>query len=100
MKEEPRMDAERNLEGRVIAVAGVGGGLGPAVATRLAEAGAIIAGANRGQADVDAGGGGGVDFAGEAPVAGWRDALVEPFGPVDGLVRLVGGWRGGQPLHE
>ena len=30
----------------------------------------------------------------------WRDGLVERFGRVDGLVHLVGGWRGGQPLHE
>ena len=97
---------------RVIAIAGVGGGLGPAVAARLAEAGAIVAGANRG-----AGGGrrGSAPSSGSIPSAGtgarstsptrtrsagWRDALVERFGRVDGLVHLVGGWRGGQPLHE
>src|SRR6202000_564633 len=33
-------------------------------------------------------------------VARWRDALVERFGHAAGLVPLVGGWRGGQPLHE
>lgn len=101
----------QNLTDRVIAIAGVGGGLGPAVAARLAEAGAIVAGANRGQADVDAVGAGlgldperwdghAVDLTDEDAVAGWRDALVERFGRVDGLVHLVGGWRGGQPLHE
>ena len=101
----------QNLTDRVIAIAGVGGGLGPAVAARLAEAGAIVAGANRGQADVDAVGaelgldperwdGHAVDLTDEDAVAGWRDALVERFGRVDGLVHLVGGWRGGQPLHE
>jgi NAD(P)-dependent dehydrogenase (short-subunit alcohol dehydrogenase family) len=111
MKEDARMDGERNLEGRVVAIAGVGGGLGPSVAARLAEAGAIVAGANRGQADVDAVGeklglsadrwdGRAVDLTDEDAVAGWRDALVERFGHVDGLVHLVGGWRGGQPLHE
>ncbi|HEY2479544.1 MAG TPA: SDR family NAD(P)-dependent oxidoreductase [Solirubrobacterales bacterium] len=105
------MDGERGLEGRVIAIAGVGGGLGPSVAARLAEAGAIVAGANRGQAEVDALGqelgldaerwdGRGVDLTDEDAVAGWRDGLVERFGRVDGLVHLVGGWRGGQPLHE
>ena len=105
------MDDGRSLEGRVIAIAGVGGGLGPTVAARLAEAGAIVAGANRGQAEVDAVGtqlglpadrwdGSAVDLTDEDAVAGWRDALVGRFGRVDGLVHLVGGWRGGQPLHE
>jgi NAD(P)-dependent dehydrogenase (short-subunit alcohol dehydrogenase family) len=98
------------LEGRVIAVAGVGGGLGPSVAVRLGAAGAIVAGANRGQEEVDALGerlglgerwdGRAVDLTDEDAVAGWRDGLVERFGRVDGLVHLVGGWRGGQPLHE
>jgi NAD(P)-dependent dehydrogenase (short-subunit alcohol dehydrogenase family) len=111
MKEDAGMDAERNLEGRVVAIAGVGGGLGPSVAPRLSAAGAIVAGANRGQAEVDAVGeklglsaerwdGRAVDLTDEDAVAGWRDALVERFGHVDGLVHLVGGWRGGQPLHE
>jgi len=36
----------------------------------------------------------------EDAVGAWRDALVERFGRVDGLAHLVGGWRGGQPLHE
>jgi NAD(P)-dependent dehydrogenase (short-subunit alcohol dehydrogenase family) len=105
------VDEEHSLEGRVVAIAGVGGGLGPSVAARLAEAGAIVAGANRGQADVDAVGeelgladdrwdGRAVDLTDEDAVAGWRDALVERFGHVDGLVHLVGGWRGGQPLQE
>jgi NAD(P)-dependent dehydrogenase (short-subunit alcohol dehydrogenase family) len=111
MKEDARMDDGRTLEDRVIAIAGVGGGLGPAVAARLADAGAIVAGANRGQAEVDAVGeelglsperweGHAVDLTDEDAVAGWREALVERFGHVDGMVHLVGGWRGGQPLHE
>jgi NAD(P)-dependent dehydrogenase (short-subunit alcohol dehydrogenase family) len=106
-----QMGNAQSLDGRVIAIAGVGGGLGPSVAARLAEAGAIVAGANRGQADVDAVGealglaadrwdGRAVDLTDEDAVAGWRDGLVARFGHVDGLVHLVGGWRGGQPLHE
>ncbi len=105
------MDEGRNLEGRVIAIAGVGGGLGPAVAARLSAAGAIVAGANRSRESVDAVGeelglpaegwdGRAVDLTDEGAVVGWRDALVERFGHVDGLVHLVGGWRGGQPLHQ
>jgi NAD(P)-dependent dehydrogenase (short-subunit alcohol dehydrogenase family) len=104
------MDEHRNLDGRVIAIAGVGGGLGPSVARRLGDAGAIVAGANRGQEELDALGaelglgerwdGRAVDLTDEDAVAAWRDALVARFGRVDGLVHLVGGWRGGQPLHE
>lgn len=104
------MAEERSLEGRVVAIAGVGGGLGPSVAARLADCGAIVGGANRGQAEVDAVGeelglpadrwdGRAVDLTDEDAVGAWRDGLVERFGRV-GLVHLVGGWRGGQPLHE
>lgn len=100
----------QNLDGRVIAIAGVGGGLGPVVAKRFGDAGAIVAGANRGQEEVDALGaelglgerwdGRALDLTDEDAVGAWRDGLVERFGRVDGLVHLVGGWRGGQPLHE
>ncbi|MGE5527232.1 MAG: SDR family NAD(P)-dependent oxidoreductase, partial [Methanosarcina sp.] len=41
-----------------------------------------------------------VDLLDEEATRAWCDALVERFGRVDGLVHLVGGWRGGQPLHE
>jgi NAD(P)-dependent dehydrogenase (short-subunit alcohol dehydrogenase family) len=104
------MDELRSLDGRVIAIAGVGGGLGPSVAARLGSAGAIVAGANRGQEEVDALGaelglgerwdGHALDLTDEDAVVAWRHGLVERFGRVDGLVHLVGGWRGGQPLHE
>jgi len=110
MREDARMTDAQSLAGRVIAIAGVGGGLGPAVAERLGAAGAIVAGANRGQDELDALGaelglgerwdGHAVDLTDEDAVAAWRDGLVERFGRVDGLVHLVGGWRGGQPLHE
>jgi NAD(P)-dependent dehydrogenase (short-subunit alcohol dehydrogenase family) len=100
-----------HLDGRVIAIAGVGGGLGPLVARELAGAGAKVAGTDRDQGLLDsfAGENGipaerwdgrAVDLLDEAAVGGWCEALVERFGRVDGLVHLVGGWRGGQPLHE
>jgi NAD(P)-dependent dehydrogenase (short-subunit alcohol dehydrogenase family) len=108
--EDARMDDGQNLDGRVIAIAGVGGGLGPAVAGRLGDGGAIVAGANRGQEEVDALGaelglgerwdGRAVDLTDEDAVGAWRDGVVERHGRVDGLVHLVGGWRGGRPLHE
>jgi NAD(P)-dependent dehydrogenase (short-subunit alcohol dehydrogenase family) len=98
------------LDGRVIAIAGVGGGLGPLVAARLAAAGATVAGTDRNPevlesiaADLDIGerwDGRAVDLLDEEAARGWCEGLVERFGRVDGLVHLVGGWRGGEPLHE
>jgi NAD(P)-dependent dehydrogenase (short-subunit alcohol dehydrogenase family) len=99
------------LEDRVIAIAGVGGGLGPVVAERLAAAGATVAGTDRSQETLDSlsadlglpperWDGRTVDLLDEEATRAWCVVLVERFGRVDGLVHLVGGWRGGQPLHE
>jgi NAD(P)-dependent dehydrogenase (short-subunit alcohol dehydrogenase family) len=100
----------RNLEGRVLAIAGVGGGLGPVVAERLAAAGATVAGTDRhpdtlerigaGLPDGERWDGRVVDLLDEEATREWCAALVERFGRVDGLLHLVGGWRGGAPLHE
>lgn len=99
------------LEGRVFAIAGIGGGLGPVVAERLAAAGAVLAGADRTQERVEEVGGAlglpaerwdgrAVDLLDGGETRAWCEALAERFGGVDGLLHLVGGWRGGQPLHE
>ncbi|HEX6781195.1 MAG TPA: SDR family NAD(P)-dependent oxidoreductase [Solirubrobacterales bacterium] len=96
---------------QVIAIAGVTGGLGPVVAERLAAAGATVAGAGRDQGALDSlaadlglrperWDGRAVDLLDEDAARAWCAALVERFGRVDGLVHLVGGWRGGQPLQE
>jgi NAD(P)-dependent dehydrogenase (short-subunit alcohol dehydrogenase family) len=100
-----------SLDDRVIAIAGVGGGLGPVVAARLADAGAIVAGTDRDQGALDAlaselaiaedrWDGRAVDLLDESAARSWCAGLVERFGRVDGLIHLVGGWRGGEPLHE
>jgi NAD(P)-dependent dehydrogenase (short-subunit alcohol dehydrogenase family) len=100
-----------SLDGRVFAIAGVGGGLGPVVASRLAEAGAIVAGTDRDQGaldslsaelgiDADRWDGRAADLLDEDAARAWCAAIAERFGRVDGLLHLVGGWRGGQPLHE
>jgi NAD(P)-dependent dehydrogenase (short-subunit alcohol dehydrogenase family) len=100
-----------SLADRVVAIAGVGGGLGPLVAGRLAAAGATVAGTDRNQDLLDSlpaelgisaehWDGRAVDLLDEDAARQWCAALVERFGRVDGLVHLVGGWRGGQPLHE
>jgi NAD(P)-dependent dehydrogenase (short-subunit alcohol dehydrogenase family) len=100
-----------DLDGRVVAIAGVAGGLGPVVAERLAAEGARIAAADRSQERLDevasslgiseeAWDGRAVDLLDEAATRLWCEALLARFGRVDALVHLVGGWRGGQPLHE
>jgi NAD(P)-dependent dehydrogenase (short-subunit alcohol dehydrogenase family) len=97
------------LDGRVVAIAGIAGGLGPVVAGRLAEAGASLAGADVSQERVDAVGetlglpserwdGRAVDLLDEDATRAWCAALLERFGRVDALLHLVGGWRGGEPL--
>jgi NAD(P)-dependent dehydrogenase (short-subunit alcohol dehydrogenase family) len=98
------------LADRVIAIAGVGGGLGPLVAAGFAEAGATVAGTDRSPETLESIGaelgigerwdGHPGDLLDEDAVRAWCAGLVERFGRVDGLVHLVGGWRGGEPLHE
>jgi NAD(P)-dependent dehydrogenase (short-subunit alcohol dehydrogenase family) len=99
------------LEGRVIAIAGAGGGLGPVVAKRLADAGASLALADRSQEIAD-----GVakdlglpadridpravDLLDESQANDWASSTQEKFGRVDGLMHLVGGYRGGDPIHS
>jgi len=97
------------LEGRVIAIAGVSGGLGPVVAGALAAEGATIAGADVSPEKADEVGsqlglsperwdGRAVDLLDEEAAREWCAALRERFGRVDALLHLVGGWRGGEPL--
>jgi NAD(P)-dependent dehydrogenase (short-subunit alcohol dehydrogenase family) len=99
------------LAGRVIAIAGASGGLGPSVAQRLAAGGATIAGVDRSQEHLDAlradldlpddrFDGQVVDLLDEHAARDWAAQLGGRFGGVDALLHLVGGWRGGQPLHE
>ena len=99
------------LAGRTYAIAGAGGGLGPSVARVLAAAGASLALADRGReqldpvvaelgldpARVDARA---VDLLDEEATRAWARALRDRFGAVDGVLHLVGGWRGGTPLAE
>jgi len=100
-----------DLSGRVVAIAGVAGGLGPSVAERLAAAGATIAATDVRQEAIDGVGeslglpaerwdGRAVDLLDEEASRAWCAALDERFDQVDALVHLVGGWRGGQPLQE
>ena len=100
-----------DLDGRVIAIAGAGGGLGPIVAQRLADAGASLALADRQQEIADAVAQDlglpedrvlplGVDLLNESQTNDWAASTQEKFGRVDGLLHLVGGYRGGDPIHS
>jgi NAD(P)-dependent dehydrogenase (short-subunit alcohol dehydrogenase family) len=97
------------LDGRVIAIAGAAGGLGPTVARRLADDGATIAATDVHQERLDQLGsdlglpedrfdGRVVDLLSEEATGEWASALAERFGRVDGLLHLVGGWKGGEPI--
>ncbi|WP_328723967.1 SDR family NAD(P)-dependent oxidoreductase [Streptomyces sp. NBC_00247] len=101
------------LEGAVIAVAGAAGPAGRATLLRLAEAGATVVGADahpeRLAEAVDAaryahGGasvtGETVDLLDPAAAREWADKTETEFGRIDGLVHLVGGWRGSANFAE
>jgi NAD(P)-dependent dehydrogenase (short-subunit alcohol dehydrogenase family) len=99
------------LEGRVVAVAGATGGLGPSVVQALAAAGASLGLVDRDQGKLDAVVAGCgvpadrvdarvVDLLDEEQARGWAADLGARFGRVDGVAHLVGGWRGGTPLEE
>ncbi|MGW7104663.1 SDR family oxidoreductase [Streptomyces xanthophaeus] len=95
------------LQGAVVAVAGAGGPAGRATLLRLAEAGAVVVASDADPARlaeaVDAaryahGGatitGDTVDLLDLAATKAWAEQTEKEFGHVDGLVHLVGGWRG------
>lgn len=99
------------LSDAVVAVAGAGGGAGPALARRLADAGALVAVADadlsraqRVADDVVAAGGRAeaetVDLLDADATTAWASDLTSRHGRVDGLIHLVGGWRGGTPLAQ
>ena len=98
-----------DLDGRVIAIAGAGGGLGPVVARRLADAGASLALADRTQESAnslaqdlglpaDRLDPRAVDLLDESAANAWAAAVENRLGRVDGLLHLVGGYRGGDPI--
>ncbi|MEE1755348.1 SDR family NAD(P)-dependent oxidoreductase [Streptomyces sp. SP18CS02] len=101
------------LDGAVIAVAGAAGPAGRAALLRLAEAGATVVAADADAARlaeaVDAaryahGGatvtGDTVDLLNLDHTREWADKTEKEFGRVDGLVHLVGGWRGSASFAE
>ncbi|CAM5346492.1 oxidoreductase [Streptomyces avidinii] len=101
------------LSGAVVAVAGAGGPAGRAVLARLAEAGAVVVASDADPARlaeaVDAaryahGGatvtGDTVDLLDLAATKAWAERTEKDFGRLDGIVHLVGGWRGSTSFTE
>ncbi|WP_415953031.1 SDR family NAD(P)-dependent oxidoreductase [Streptomyces sp. KLOTTS4A1] len=101
------------LSGAVIAVAGAAGPAGRATLLRLAEAGAVVVAADADAARlaeaVDAaryahGGatvtGDTVDLLDLDATKEWAARTEKEFGRIDGLVHLVGGWRGSASFME
>src|ERR671919_1158906 len=95
-----------SLEGRVIAIAGAGGNLGPTVVRRLAPTGAKLALGGRHKQPLDelAAASGveadaaEVDLLDPSSASEWANGIAERLDRVDALVHLVGGWRGGQQI--
>lgn len=99
----------RALAGRTIAIAGANGSLGPYVARAVAAAGATVAltgrdlpaleilaaelGVPAERVDCQV-----VDLLDETATRRWAASVRSRFGGVDGLLHLVGGWRGGTTL--
>jgi NAD(P)-dependent dehydrogenase (short-subunit alcohol dehydrogenase family) len=96
------------LEGRVLAVAGGAGNLGPTVVRRLADAGALLSVAGRDadpletlRADIgESVEPAVVDLLDATGAREWAEGVAGRHGRVDGLVHLVGGWRGGTPIED
>ncbi|MET9853788.1 SDR family oxidoreductase [Streptomyces sp. NPDC006450] len=101
------------LNGAVVAVAGAGGPAGRATLLRLAEAGAVVVASDADPARlaeaVDAaryahGGatitGDTVDLLDLEASKAWAEQIEKEFGRIDGLVHLVGGWRGSKTFTD
>jgi NAD(P)-dependent dehydrogenase (short-subunit alcohol dehydrogenase family) len=95
----------------VFAIAGAGGGLGPHVAARLAAEGASLALTDVARESLDRVVEGlvlepdrvdarVVDLLDADAAHAWAGEVEQRFGAVDGLIHLVGGWRGGEPIEE
>jgi len=102
----------QNLEGFVVAVAGAGGPAGQATVRLLADLGAAVVAADVDQARLDSVVEGVpsttrthvstdvVDLLDAAATREWVARIEEEHDRLDGMVHLVGGWRGGSVFND
>ncbi|MFC6882072.1 SDR family oxidoreductase [Actinomadura yumaensis] len=86
-----------NAADRVVVVAGASGPAGRAAVRRLAADGSRVVAAARtpGTWDEDRVSPAAVDLLDADATRAWADGVAAEHGRVDGLIHLVGGWRGG-----
>lgn len=100
-----------SLNGKVVVVTGAGGAAGPPACRQLAAAGATVIACDVMESslhplvdEIRADGGSieaaAVDLLDDATTAAWADELRTKHGHIDGLVHLVGGWRGGKSFLD
>ncbi|WP_037571088.1 SDR family NAD(P)-dependent oxidoreductase [Phaeacidiphilus oryzae] len=102
-----------DLTGKVVAVAGASGASGRAALRRLAAAGAVVSAADNDAERLDAVleatraavpgarvSGQAVDLLDPQAARDWADHIEAEHGHVDGLIHLVGGWRGGKSFDD
>lgn len=97
----------QGLSGTVIAVAGAGGPSGRAVVRRLVGAGALVVAADHDEARLvpavqsdGATSGDVVDMLDPQATQDWVSGIERERGRLDGMVHLVGGWRGAKVLDD
>jgi NAD(P)-dependent dehydrogenase (short-subunit alcohol dehydrogenase family) len=104
---------DRPLDGHVIAVAGASGGAGRATLLRLARGGATLSAADTDAARLEAAldatraavpgariSGQVLDLLDPQAARDWADHVQSEHGRVDGLLHLVGGWRGSKTFRD
>ena len=92
----------------MFAIAGASGLLGPIVVRRLAASGVLLALGGRDEAQLDdlaktvgvEADTASVDLLEADAARAWAMGIAERHGRIDGLVHLVGGWRGGTPIED
>lgn len=100
-----------SLNGKVVAIAGATGGLGPVVVKAFAQAGALLSLIDRDQGKLDtlvASLGAPeerhhcatVDLLDEGQAGKWAEQVQARYGRVDAMLHLVGGYRGGQKIAQ
>lgn len=99
------------MRGKVIAITGASGNLGPSVVAAFVDAGATVALIDRDLAKLErvlASTGASVeahlcsqvDLLDPAQTEAWARDILARFGRIDGALHLVGGYRGGQKIAE